>query len=880
MAMSMFIFGIIYIMYNQFPFGDNTIYRMDLYHQYGPLVAELYDRVVQHKSLIYSWTSGGGSGFLGNYFNYLSSPLNILVFLFNKKDVGLAISFITYLRCALSAFTFAYYLRKSKNADSFISSLIAVCYSFCGYFAAYYWNIMWVDGMIMLPLIALGIEYLIDKGDSRLYIASLAIILFSSYYMGFMCCIFSVIYFLFYFALKSGDGNKVNPSLEFDKKYSFKATINNKFINRGFNFAISSLAAAGLCAFALVSVYFILRGSSATKDDFPTTFKSYFDIFDFLTSHLTKVETTIRSSGDNVLPNVYTGILSIILIPLFVASKKISLKEKSLYIIVLVFFLFSFDNNAANFIWHAMHFVNDLPYRYSFIYCFFILVVAYRALENIKSFKQSEITYVAMAWVFFAIIAQKFMTNKMTEVTIYASIAFIILWTAFLIILQKKHVKTSFKALVAFVFIFAEILSSQVSTYTLNVNNTNYNEYTATYEDCIDYIKSKDDGFYRSELTTLDRRMDCSYFGYDGISVFSSMAYEDYSHTQYNLGMYGNRINSYSYNPQTPVYNMMFNLKYFIHNGIALGLGDEYYEKIYTSDVGKRAEVYENKYYLPIAYAAGTALEDWDASEGDPFEVQSDYFSLATGYSGVFKKVDYLNTDFDNLSGDDVTQNGSYSMYKLDEDSKYGYCRIKIAPRISGHVYLYVTSSDMETLEVMSDRIGSFTQNFDSPYILDMGYHNEGEEITVSLDGGASEDDYISYEIYAYSIDDAVFKNGYKKLSESTLNVTEHKDTYLKGEIEVKENSYLYTSIPDDNGWSVYIDGKKAETFVLGDSMLCTTVKPGKHTVEFKFRQEGLIYGAAISAVTLISVCIYFTYKKRYSKIHKSDNGNNELIVE
>ena len=71
MSISMLLFGIIYIMYSQFPFGDNTVYRMDLYHQYGPLFCELYDRVTHFKSFFYSWTSGGGSSFLGNYFNYL-----------------------------------------------------------------------------------------------------------------------------------------------------------------------------------------------------------------------------------------------------------------------------------------------------------------------------------------------------------------------------------------------------------------------------------------------------------------------------------------------------------------------------------------------------------------------------------------------------------------------------------------------------------------------------------------------------------------------------------------------------------------------------------------------------------------------------------------
>ena len=73
--------AVIYVIFSVFPFGSITVMRMDLYHQYGPLFAELYDRIVEHKSLLYSWITGGGSSFLGNYLNYLSSPLSFLIFL-------------------------------------------------------------------------------------------------------------------------------------------------------------------------------------------------------------------------------------------------------------------------------------------------------------------------------------------------------------------------------------------------------------------------------------------------------------------------------------------------------------------------------------------------------------------------------------------------------------------------------------------------------------------------------------------------------------------------------------------------------------------------------------------------------------------------------
>ena len=82
--------------------------------------------------------------------------------------------------------TFTFYLKKSLNRHSPASAVFGVFYAFSAYFLAYFWNIMWLDGMIILPLLVLGIENLINKGSGKLYLFSLVYILYSSYYMGYM----------------------------------------------------------------------------------------------------------------------------------------------------------------------------------------------------------------------------------------------------------------------------------------------------------------------------------------------------------------------------------------------------------------------------------------------------------------------------------------------------------------------------------------------------------------------------------------------------------------------------------------------------------------------------------------------------------------------
>lgn len=849
----------IFIVYSVFPFGDATVMRMDLYHQYGPLFAELYDRVLEGKSFLYSWESGGGSSFLGNYFNYLSSPFSAIIFLFDKADISFAITTLVIVKCVCSAVTFTFYLKKSFQRHSYATASFGVFYAFSAYFLAYYWNIMWIDGMILLPFIALGIERLIQNGSGKLYTAALALLLLSNYYMGFMACIFSVIYFLAYYAMTAKPQPKQKLKQASKAKYSLKALWNNRFINRGVRFALYSLLAGALCAVALIPTFLLLRASSATSDNFPTTFESYFSIFDFLTSHLSSLETTIRSSGDDVLPNVYCGILTLILVPLYLINKDIRIREKTIYILLLLFFLFSFDNNVMNFMWHAFHFPNDLPFRFSFMYTFILLVVAFRGLMHIKSIAYKDIMFVGMGWILYICIAQKFMTTKMSEVSIYVTIGFVMVWCGMLLLLKRAGVKKAVLAFAVIALTFCEVIVSDCQSILITQSNTDYKANYSAYREAIDFTK-KDKGFYRSELTYLDRRMDPCYFGYNGMSTFSSMAYESYSGLQYSLGMFGNRINSYTYNPQTPVYNMMFNIKYLMTSPDTPTPTDTYFTEVYQNK-DKSAAVYENDYFLPIAYAAKSDLNDWQTEEGNPFEIQGDYFRLATGLSGVFRECDYTNTDYDNLSGDDFTCNGTFWFSKSDTDGQYGFIDVKFTPQTDGNVYVYITSPDVKSVEFSGVASEPITQNIEEPYIMDLGYHKAGEVLSVSIDGGAMDtnDSYVT--MYAYTVDNAVFKKGHNLLNAAALQVEKWSDTKIEGTITVQENSYLTTSIPYDEGWSVYIDGEKTETFKIGTCMLGTTIKPGEHQIVLKYTPKGFYYGLAISGISCIGIAGFYLMK-------------------
>ena len=186
----------IFILQGLAPFGDKSMLTIDFFHQYGPMLGELYDRVKNGSSLIYSFNMGMGLPFFRNFFNYLSSPFNILIFLFKRIHLLTSYSIIIGLKSICSCITMSIFLKNKFNKDYKMFIPISLLYGFCAYFVAYYWNIMWLDGMVLLPLITLGIEHIINKEKPFLYIISLVIMLFANYFIAYMICIFSVLYFL------------------------------------------------------------------------------------------------------------------------------------------------------------------------------------------------------------------------------------------------------------------------------------------------------------------------------------------------------------------------------------------------------------------------------------------------------------------------------------------------------------------------------------------------------------------------------------------------------------------------------------------------------------------------------------------------------------
>ena len=188
----------LYVLNEVAPFGENSMLTVDFYHQYGPMLGELYDRVKNGYNLFYSFNMGMGLPFFRNFYNYMSSFFNIIIFLIKRYNLLASYSVIIGLKAVASAVCMNIFLNYKFKKKSYVNIPLAIMYAFNNYFVAYYWNIMWIDGLVILPIVALGIEKLVNDDNVYVYIFGLALILFSNYFIGYMLCIFSVLYFIKY----------------------------------------------------------------------------------------------------------------------------------------------------------------------------------------------------------------------------------------------------------------------------------------------------------------------------------------------------------------------------------------------------------------------------------------------------------------------------------------------------------------------------------------------------------------------------------------------------------------------------------------------------------------------------------------------------------
>ena len=777
-----------------FPWGSDCYLRSDMYHQYAPFFSELWHKIRNGESLTYSWDIGMGTNFTSLYAYYLASPVNWFIVLFPQKYMIEIMNSLIILKIAGSSLAITYYITRHFDTKNCVAALFGMFYGMSGFIAAYSWNIMWLDCVILLPLIMLGLERLVNENKCIFYCVTLGLCIFTNYYISIMVCISVVIYFIVLMISYNGPVS----ILQYVKKF--------------INFCIYSLLAGGLGACLLLPEFYTFSLSASSDTSFPAQLKSYFSILSMLTRQLINVPVHL---GLEHFPNIYCGVAVFLLIPLYVMCKKINAREKIGKCIILLIFLTAFNLNIPNYIWHGLHFPNSLPCRQSFIYIFFVLTMCFEAVYNIKELSNKQIG--TSLWISIGLLVlfeQLFMAegSSYSFKIAYVSGIFILLYALLIFINNNAKLKIPLVLLLTFSVSIIECTLNMDST---GIGTTSRTSYLLDYDAVKTVTKTvadNDDSFYRMDkLFGARTKNDGAWHNYKTVSTF----YAGISKLFNYLGL-ENSTNAYGCNGLTEVTDMIFSVKYTISNKL---LAESNLRSYYTGSDGEF--IYKNNYTLPIGFAineqSASKMNFMTANNG--IENQNLMIQNMTGISDVFTVVD----EFPNESE----------------------CTIK--PQKDGHLYLIAANQSVDYITVTlnnSDKSYSYSNLKSNNRIIDVGYVTKSDTVEVTAETGMN--------LTAYMLDSDKLIKAYNILNAESYQVDSYTDTHFKGSINLSTDKTVLFSIPYDAGWSVYVDGKRVDTFVWKNALLCVDVPAGTHSLELRYVPHNLILGCVLTAFSII----------------------------
>lgn len=834
------------------PFGDHSLLIIDGLHQYMPFFSILYDKLHAGETLFYSFRTGLGINFLSLFSYYLSSPFNLIILLFPRKDLNAVVSALIVLKLSLSGLFAGIYFTKRSRKPGFHIVAMAVAYALNGYMVGYCWNVMWLDAIMIFPIIMLGIEKLIEENDGKVYALSLFYALFCNYYIGFMICIFSVIWFLFYRFRSFG-----------------------QFICRGISFAIHSLLAGGMAAVLLIPAYFGIKATASGDQMFLPSHSWLTNMWDIIVRQYNMGYPITHDNFDGNA-NLYFGIFTITFLVLYLFNRKISILEKLKKLLLVVFFYISFNEEILNFIWHGFHNQYGIPNRFSFLYGFVLLVMAFDVLEHIEEVRiwQAVLAFLAGAGV---LAGAYFLGEKEVYVEVIVSSVLLLFVYSITLIFMKTNRK-NFKYYYYFLLavMAGEVLVSALLGFDTN-GQISISKFFYATEDMEKATKDLEDGtFYRSELAKALMVDENAWYPMHGIGLFGSTAREETVDIMNSLG-FSTGCNEYLFKGANPLTNLLLNVRYLYYHE-----GDNINTEFNYKDSYGCMQVYENPVQgLSIGYGINEAIDEWYYESDYPFRVLDDFCYEGYNMEGIFENIDI----FDPITnGCSVTRTND-GEYRFDFESKeMDNLEFTInMDQASDNLLLFYDGTQVENVEVMVGDETRVSGDMDGQ-IMQIGSVEERDIVRVIMSlKGESNSGYV--RLSAANFHQDLFEELADVMTSQAFKMEKFADNHIEGSVDFSVDKYLMFSIPYDEGWTIKVDGKNVETTQIGNAFLSAIIPEGEHKVVLDFTPSGFWLGAAVSGGSvfcfiLISIGMHLWRKKHPMTGGDFDEDTEEDIQE
>jgi len=692
-----------------------------------------------------------------------------------------------------------YYLMNQRRHENFTALSFGVMYALSNFTIAYYENMMWFDCVMLLPLIALAIEKLVRYDKGVFYCIILFFAVYSNYYIGYMICLFSVLFFLLQCVIVKVKGPK-------------------QFFKKSAVFSIYSMISVGMASFILLPAIKALSITKTSRDmGLFFTKETYSSIINQLSNHffMSKPVTITGYQGDL---NIYCGVGVMFFILLFMINKRIPLRKRIGEILLAVILFLGFHIKTLNLIFHGFHSPVGFPNRFAFIYIFMVLLMSYEAVCRIKKYSTKELAAciaIAIGFVFFA-----GTWSKVSSACLLLTAGFLII--IFLNCFLYNKSKFNKKVFVIVLFILAVIETGSNAVSGLMQDGSADRNY-AKHENMQEII-GEDDSFYRMDILNPSLLDENTLYGVKGIAQFSSMVPAYMQNLLKKLG-FQVEINKYKYAGATDITNMLLGIKYTAISG-----SSKYSNWPLKGQLDK-LNVYENPYYLGLGFATNSDILTWNINKNNPFEVQDDLLYKMTGQKIFKTRTAYVYPEIQTFS---------------------------IDVKAGEHTYFYIDSFAYEAISIDGT---NYTKDLNR--IFDLGVSDTDKSITVGFvpSLGAQLDMKIKYYIGSFST--GKLQNIYEQLNEQRFVINNYSDSIIEGVVNSKNSDILFTSIPYDKGWTAYVDGKKTDIVKIGDAVIGIPLTLGVHNIKLSYKTDGLYSGLFMSLFSLCLFLILAYLEKR-----------------
>jgi uncharacterized membrane protein YfhO len=841
------------------PFGDETILFSDANGQYIAFVSWFRKVLKGEQNLFYSFENGIGGNTMGLFAYYLCSPFNIVYAFFATQDLPTVYTFVSAAMIAMSGLTF-YICLSALFGGRKAGLIFSSCYALMAYNVTYCWHQMWLNAVIIFPIIILGLVRLYRENKRFMYILALTYAVITNYYIGYMICIAVV---LIFFTLYSLDNKE-------HRKGQIARIISASMISGGMSSVIW-----------LPAIYAIKDGRLQQRELYYFSFERNFALGNFPLKFISGSTSIFQIIGG--LPNVFCGFLIVFLALLFLCNKTIDRRKRTASAVLLGAYIASFYLRPLSVIFQGFSETNWFPYRYSFIFSFLIIIIAYQEFMHLEEEKWSHIRKLAAAFAFVYTVILIISYDYISTIAVVLDAVIIVLFLLGFHLHRTAPEKATFRTLTALIALCCAF-DLYFNVY-LSVNNeisggwentlTTFQNDEFEIEPVTQGIEDYDDGFYRIEKTWKRINNDSFLYGYDGIGHSSSTWATSTQDFLQQMGM--TRKEHYvSYGPgiDTAVDDLL-GIKYVLTKDQDLSDRKGYRLSGTIDDVS----IYVNSDALNIGFLASENLSDISLDEEDIFQTQNSIWKAITGNDqDIYTHIRNLSFKSHNATesvtinrnseekgnGDDldstepgsessnvnqnaVAVNGTSAASGVTETEAYTgyYIEITFTAEQNGPVYLYYYDPNIPLSRGSWSNLQKYVGNYNKGDAVSYRLNFKGPITETNMDE-ISRDIYVVYE-------NTELLHSYANLVKSReMMLNKLSDTHLMGTFQADQDMTMLFTFPYDDGWTLKIDGAEVKTERAAGALLSAKVDKGKHNFELTYCPPGIREGAIICFTAMI----------------------------